>query len=248
MSDSPAWTPPDDPDPTKIGQEARQDQSEGRYEVALAKRLWYHRHALEFEPHLSAVRLSFAIGYWHDLAKVYPPAMEAMLAEREAVREKLHSGSADFETFSEFVAFNRQLGENESTVEEFERLHVVEPATAKLLYRTAEDALVAARLYELCGAYLEPVKRLEFASHVYRLQRQFEEERSENPQGIQPPRTARNFYVRDVATMLALLSHNSRWEEAERFAEEALTVLDEDSESARAVFGRAVYGEFPPDR
>ena len=43
------------------------------------------------------------------------------------------------------------------------------------------------------------------------------------------------------------VSHNPRWGEAERYAEEALKILD-DPEEARAVFGRAVSGELSPDR
>lgn len=247
MSDPSDWVPPVAPDPTKIGQEARLDQREGRYAVALAKRLWYHRHALEFEPRLGPVRLSFGLGYWHHLAKIYPPAMAAMLAERDNAQAKLLKGPVDFDTFREFSAFNERLGDLELTVQVFERIRAVDPAVAKLLYLVAEPALIAAKRFELCGAFLDPDRRLKFARDAYEAGLRFEAERLENAQGVQPPPTARRLYVRNVGTMLALLSHNSRWEEAERYAEEAVKDLD-DPDSAREIFGKAVYGEFPPDR
>ena len=44
-----------------------------RYAEALERFLWFHDHALEHNPGMAGVRLSFALSYWKNLGDVYPP-------------------------------------------------------------------------------------------------------------------------------------------------------------------------------
>src|SRR4051812_31471346 len=53
-----SWTPPAGPDPSDILDSAALDANAGWHEQALAKFLWFHKSALRYDPHLSAVRLS----------------------------------------------------------------------------------------------------------------------------------------------------------------------------------------------
>src|SRR4051812_33123284 len=69
------WSVPAKPDPQVILHEARADARAHRFEDALAKQLWFHQHALEIRPSLAGVR-GVALMDWHDLGKVYPPALE----------------------------------------------------------------------------------------------------------------------------------------------------------------------------
>ena len=55
------WTPPENPNPFAIMQEAVADTDAGQYEVALAKQVWYHENATKLQPAQSGIRLSFAL-------------------------------------------------------------------------------------------------------------------------------------------------------------------------------------------
>jgi hypothetical protein len=57
---------------------------EGRHEEALREYIWFHDHALELEPALYGVRLSFALAYWVELAQDYPAARTAL----EGIRDR----------------------------------------------------------------------------------------------------------------------------------------------------------------
>ena len=72
------WVPPDNPDPNEIWDEAEADVQEGRLDLAAEKYLWFHENALMYQPSLSGVRLSYALGDWRDLADKYRPAMQDM--------------------------------------------------------------------------------------------------------------------------------------------------------------------------
>ena len=63
------WEPPENPDPQQILHEAQGDFKEQRYKDALAKHIWFHDHALEYQPSMYGVRLSFALSYWKQLSR-----------------------------------------------------------------------------------------------------------------------------------------------------------------------------------
>ena len=77
------WHAPDNPDPLEIMQSGVHDAMAGRHAVALAKFIWFHHNAHLIQSTLNAVRLSFALMYWHQLAEDYPPAMTALLEARD---------------------------------------------------------------------------------------------------------------------------------------------------------------------
>jgi len=56
---------------------------QGRYEAALDRFLWHHDHALEHQPSMFALRLSFGLTSWKELLDVCPPAMTALKKTRE---------------------------------------------------------------------------------------------------------------------------------------------------------------------
>src|SRR5262245_62591983 len=93
-----------DPDPQQVLEEARDLAAQGRYEEALQKHLWFHENALKYDPDLSAVRLSFALGYWVELGEEYPKAREALVAIRDRGDQALRAGDRSFELFHEVAA------------------------------------------------------------------------------------------------------------------------------------------------
>lgn len=153
------WTPPENPIPSTILQEATEDTVSGDYKVALAKHVWYHENAIAIDPAQSGVRLSFALGSWLELGERYPPALEKMREVRELTEKKIRDGDrvrVQFSDFHDFVSLNSTLRQNERTVELFKWLHEDDAEDATRIYPLAESALVKHEEYEICGKYIDP--------------------------------------------------------------------------------------------
>jgi hypothetical protein len=131
--------------------EARRD---GRYAEALAHHLWFHENSLAEDPALSAVRLSFAVGYWAELGRVYPPALDALRAARDRPRNRLLAGTGDWEAFAEVAAVDEALGEPHATHDLFRRLDSAHPALAHECRNVALPVLVEQGDHELARRYL----------------------------------------------------------------------------------------------
>lgn len=109
------WQPPLKPDPDAILEEARADARAGRYEDALQKHLWFHRHALEHRPALYGVRLSFALGYWLELGEAYPPAITKLKEVRDDAEKKVVESKDDVtHLFHDMSAINEELRDQDS--------------------------------------------------------------------------------------------------------------------------------------
>jgi hypothetical protein len=134
--------------------EARIAAREGRYEDALAGYIWFHKNALEDEPSLYGVRLSFALGYWADLGEEYPPAREALLAMRDQSASKLVRGVDDRDLFHDVVRINENLKQIEATTELFLKILERSPEFAANCSRLAMPSLVVAGHYDLARQYL----------------------------------------------------------------------------------------------
>ena len=83
------WAPTEPINPSDILNSADEDRASGNYESALQKHLWYHRNALKHDGAQYGVRLSFALSDWADLASKYPPALTALLKERDNAESKV---------------------------------------------------------------------------------------------------------------------------------------------------------------
>ena len=237
-----SWTPPEAPDPSEILHSAAADIQAGAHADALAKHLWFHHNALRHEPALAGVRLSFALGDWLKLAGVYPPARAAFVRTRDETEAAFAADPSSFDLFHDLAAINQYLGDGLRTAHAFASVARRDPAAAEGLYRVAEPFLVAAGRYEECGPYLDPSHRLWFARRSYEEMSEFE---AEMPEGKgQPPRLARTFYVRDIATLVGLLALNRRPDEAGQVRGEALAVVDD--EEFRAMLDAAMLGHLPP--
>jgi hypothetical protein len=140
----------DSTDPDTVLDEARELASQGKYAEALERRLWFHEHALEHEPAMYGVRLSYALSEWVELGKVYPPALEKLRAVRDADEAELAGGGGSRELFHDVTAINGCLDETHRTVEVFRLLDAGRPELASECYDAAEEALVAGREFTLC--------------------------------------------------------------------------------------------------
>jgi hypothetical protein len=242
-NNEPAWTAPANPDVQKIYQEATENRRARKYARALAQRIWFHENASRLEPGMEGVRLSFALGDWADLAAVYPPAMDALIAARDkAERNALNRSDAGIASagFSEAASINYQLFSSSRTVELFKQLDRDSPQAARAGYRYAQEALIEAKEYALCGKYIEPEKM--FA----RIEQSHEETIAYAKANPNPNSTYDISFVfrYSAAQMVGLLALNNRQREAEQYAMRARTIVT--SQPFSEQLDLALKGQLPP--
>jgi hypothetical protein len=151
-----AWSPPANPNPQLILNEAQADATGGRYADALARHMWFHEHALEVEPAMAGVRLSFALLYWHRLGDQYPPAKAKMVEYRDRARDDVLAGRNVRQAFMDLDALNKELGQRAASAEVFRQLDQRYPQLAPETFRSASPSLVLTKSYDLLAKYAKP--------------------------------------------------------------------------------------------
>src|SRR6266481_4765649 len=121
------------------GQEAA---AASRHEDELRDYIWFHEHALEHQPSLYGVRLSFALWYWIELANDYPEARTALERIRDEKTRRLLNGESNRELFHDVESINERLGKEEATYELFAALEKSNSDFAALCAALAMPAIV----------------------------------------------------------------------------------------------------------
>ena len=133
---------------------ARMAALEGRHEDALRDFIWFHVNALQHDKALNGVRLSFALGYWKELADLYAPARDALEDTRNRAGGLLLSGQGGRFEFNEVVAIDRELCQPANTHSLFARIAVERPEVAKQCADLALNALAEQGDFELASRFL----------------------------------------------------------------------------------------------
>jgi len=212
------WTPPKNPDPSAILEEAKADATAGKYEVALAKQIWYHENALKLNPGQSGVRLSFALMQWIELGESYPPALEKLIEIRDETEKQIRDENRlriRFEDFHDFTALNQTLRQEERTVEVFKWLSEKNAEDAKTMYGISEAALIKQKEYQLCGKYIDPEKDVERIGESYTSGLTLSKRFGKSHQDFVEQKI-----VNDAAMLVAILVKNDRLPEAQEAADE----------------------------
>jgi hypothetical protein len=225
------WTPPDNPNPTSILHSAVDDVRNGLNDRALAKFLWFHGNALRYESAMYGVRLSF------DLASSYAPAMEAFIR----VRDETELNFRNDPIFQDLAALNDRLEDGNRTARLFTEVATNNREAASRVYRVAEPYLIADGQFRACGPFLDSRVRLKLAADSYRIVRELEDSRAAD--ALPVPTSARRHYIRNVATLAALLALNDRNDEARMVYDESLESVDDDE--FRATMDEALTGHLP---
>jgi hypothetical protein len=227
-------------DPRTILDRARSAALEGRHEEALRDLVWFHEHALEYDRALYGVRLSFALGYWSDLANVYEPARKALHSLKARNETALLEGNGNRDLFHDVVSVNRELRRPNDTYKLFLALGRRQPALAKDTADLAIDAIVEAGAFKLASRYLpHPETYLLWLSD--RLNRDLE------CKGVSPryAKRRREAYVRnychDVGTALKLLKGLGNREAASAALVWAIALVQ--PKRARAMVGTLLIGK-----
>jgi tetratricopeptide (TPR) repeat protein len=237
-----AWSPPvvtgQKLDPNQVRDEANALRAKGQYQAALDRYLWYWNHALEYEPGLSAVRLSFLLSDWVELGRPYPKAKQALLDIRARDTQLLLGGGGDFDVFMDLSNINRSLQDEDSTYEAFNKLRQRNPTLAWQCFLAAEGLLVKHGDYALCLEYVgDPEVAFAQIRQRWQLLKQNEQPAEENP--VQPanpvaplppptrPKTADGQFVDETCQLILILVKTDHKTEAEHIRDEALGLVDD---------------------
>lgn len=223
---------------------ARRMVYEGRHEEALRELIWFHEHALEQQPSLRAVRLSYALGYWADLAQKYAPARAALDAIREREVTRLLSGQGDRALFHDVASIDQALGQQLRTHEVYVRLRTAAPELAAACANLAFPAVIAAGDFALAEQMLpepEHLIRRQAASLVRDLQARRRWRFSKAPFVA----ACIHNYAEDVKRVLTVLEGRGRRQEAQRLRQLS-TDLIHATTIRRAVRAALLPGAHPP--
>ncbi|TWT95947.1 hypothetical protein Pla108_30240 [Botrimarina colliarenosi] len=225
------WTPPDNPDPQEILREVKADTQAKRYEIALAKHVWFHENANSIRPSLNAVRLSFALSDWYDLGLEYPPALELLRSIRDNLEVQILRGEGGGERFHDFAAINRVLHEDEKTVAVFTTLDSQYPDAAKSAIYYARRALIENKAFDLYAKYINAKRDYLLKEHILDLDLDRESKaKPKSGNGINDllATSAEQRFCNEAATLVAILTIVDRKSEAAEIAALAKEKLDDE--------------------
>lgn len=97
----------------------------------------------------SAVRLSFGLGSWAELGKVYPPAHMALVQLAAERKNIIYAGTADFEVFQEYTSINSYINRQDESIETFQYVEKNYPQQVQHIYPLVEDILIAKKQYDI---------------------------------------------------------------------------------------------------
>jgi hypothetical protein len=133
--------------------------NEGRFEEALREFVWFHDHALEEQPSLAGLRLSYALAFWMSLAEVYPEARQALEEIRDRKAGFLSNGNAKRAFFHDVAAINEKLNSETDTYLLFAKLAQSNPSFAQQCADAALPALIGAGDFALAERFLPDLDR-----------------------------------------------------------------------------------------
>lgn len=209
------WTPPQNPNPQEILDDAQADAQAGKYADALAKHVWFYQNALKYDQGLYGVRLSFALSYWIDLGATYPPALEKLKALRDEAETNVREGKNVKDSFHDVKSINEVLKEDAKTVQLFIWLDSNKPDSAKIVFNRAEPALIKSKEYRLCGKYIDdPDASFSRNLNLYRKNMELVPKPGFGGKNLQ--NFAEKNFINETTTLIALLVVNDRKVEAQQ--------------------------------
>ena len=236
-----AWTPPPNPNPRAIHNEARKDRMESRFDDALAKHLWLHREGAKADPAYRGVRLSFALGDWANLAAKHPPALAALNLARDTAEADVRSGQEAVASFQDFAAINREMDEPGRTVALFMWIEARDAKLAREVAPFAEHALIEAGDLKTAGKYLDANAAM---GRVVRMHMAMSRTA---PQAGDPDAAKRAAAVfgREAGRIVAVLVANGRAAHAKVISQQALEVNG--APEVKAIIDAALKGTVPKE-
>ena len=196
--------------------------SSGKYAEALERCLWFHDHALEKDPSMTGVRLSFSLADWKKLGDLYPPALKAMMEVRDKKTAQISEGKEDSaKLFHDVVALNRTLEVPQKSIELFETVIAKSSTLAKKDWHYIKSTLFEEKRYDIIKNFItHPLTEYSSIKSSYNLEME-------------------NF------TKINILPERMKTYAANRFVEHTLQLIDycvaiNDSKSAKEIQKMAI--------
>jgi len=133
--------------------------SKGKHEEALNRFIWFHKHALEHEPSMYGVRLSFALSYWKNLGDIYPPALKALIKIRDENENLLQQGKGDKHLFHDVISINRTLDQSEKSIDLFERISKIDKKLTNECWGMIKDYILEIKRYDIAQRHIKDVTK-----------------------------------------------------------------------------------------
>ena len=219
---------------------ADNDRRVGQFAASLEKFEWFFEKS-RYERGMGGVRLSFALGYWMELASVYPPAMTAFLALRDRTESRCRNSRGEFKAFHELSALNRYLDSDDRTVDLFLEIARTNQDAAKSIYHVAEPLLVERGLYEECGPFLEIDQTVATNISAFRIGKIHAESFAGHVDA--PPPLAEEMFREKIVRLVALLAISNRLTDAQVVMDRATAELE--SIDFRSELMAALSGHLP---
>lgn len=238
------WQPTAPIDVSQILNEAREDRHANRFDQALQKHIWFHRNAIKHQIGMYGVRLSFALSDWLELAKIYPPALEALEAEAADAEQRVLAGDINrVELFHDMISINRTLNQNAKSVALFKQVDATDPRDAKMMLHYVKQQLLNAKEYELMRKHIDPRESLRMSFISYdSLDRMIRD----GSIGSLGKDHALNTLSDEAGSLVALLATLGETELAAEIMQSALK--KNGSESLKKTLEAAMDGVFPTPR
>ncbi len=131
----------------------------GKYEEALGRHVWFHYNALEHQPSMAGVRLSFALSYWTDLGEKYPPALEKLKSIRDEKEALIQYGEGSFALFHDVSSINREFKEDTRSLELFKTVDLKHPEQAERYWVIVKDNAFGHKDYQLINKYISDIEQ-----------------------------------------------------------------------------------------
>ena len=196
---------------------------DGQYEEALREFQWFHDHALEHDPSLYGVRLSYALYAWIELGDAYPPALAALEAVRERDAARLLAGQGKRELLHDVVAIDEELGKGAETHALCVALEKADPALLTSCADIALPAIIAAGDYALAERLMpEPEDIIRDRSRF--LLKAFSRWRRQHARTMYIPSQI-DIYANDVRQVLEVLEQRGRHAEVARLRALAVDLI-----------------------
>jgi hypothetical protein len=231
LSSLPEFTPKKPIDLTKLSRNDEQDMRDKDYALALAKRIWFHHHALDVNQNYRAVRLSYNLIDWDKLGDLYPPAKTLLRhAAYYAEESLLNDPKKAFTVAHEYRSINSALGREDQSVSFFQWLDKYYPKEAPELFHLFQDELIQFELFALYNEYVSP--NLDYSRMASTYVSSINASKQERFGGEEANRKVMELstqsFIHKVSRLVAILVINERTEEAQKIVEKAQLELDSD--------------------
>jgi len=220
----PEFTPEHPIDLRQLRSNSNEDIQNQNYAMALAKRIWFHQHALEVNEHYSAVRLSYGLMDWAELGDKYPPAKTLLRNTANYAKHTLMDNPKDsYPLIHEYISINRTLNRTDQSISFFRWLDTNYPVIASRNFPLFQDVLTKHEQFSLYNKYLNP--NVDFSrmvsSYVWSVDANKRGVYGDRERSQEMLKSDVNGFIYNVSRLVAILVINDREDETHNIVKKA---------------------------